>query len=263
MSNMELHSEFLSIADRLDKQVGETEASPVRQDALRLKDAADKIGRSFSDSWHGDHAYVYYANFETPPPGAHFSSEWGLIYMSYSSLGSKENWHQFDPEEIKNLIRQIAGVAHKKFADEYLKLNLHVFEAAKSELKSLSATATEAAGDKYLAELKSKIEGGKFLTKHDFIERVRPRGEFMTRDTVVIGQGIKVPPHVNVAGEDFSVIQTPATLQSLSKYSRDAGSHLTRKSKCHKYQMLLGPIYSLDMEDRCCGENSWIFLKIG
>jgi hypothetical protein len=43
-----------------------------------LGEAADKTGRSFSGSWLGYHARVYYEDFQTPPPGARFDQEWGL-----------------------------------------------------------------------------------------------------------------------------------------------------------------------------------------
>ena len=48
----------------------------------RLQDAAEKVSESWSGSWIGYHAYVYYDKLQPPLPGDHFSAEWGLMISS-------------------------------------------------------------------------------------------------------------------------------------------------------------------------------------
>jgi hypothetical protein len=73
----------------------------------RLAEAAETIGHAFSGSWFGYHSRVYYEGFRRPPPNANFSPEWGLRGDSY--LGSRGNWREFDPEEVKSAIYQLAN----------------------------------------------------------------------------------------------------------------------------------------------------------
>jgi hypothetical protein len=61
-------------------------------EANALIKSATKIAKSWSGSWLGYHSRVYYKNFETPPVGAVFSQEWGLID---SSMGTKGVWREF------------------------------------------------------------------------------------------------------------------------------------------------------------------------
>ena len=59
--------------ERAATEYGESDAETIQ----RVIEAADKIGRAWSGSNLGFHSCIYYINFEAPPPGAHFSSEWG------------------------------------------------------------------------------------------------------------------------------------------------------------------------------------------
>jgi predicted nucleotide-binding protein len=68
----------------------------------------------------------------------------------------------------------------------------------------------------------------------------RPKGALMTRDTVVIGQGTRVPPHVSVAAEASSIDGIIATTSYLAKLARQAGSHIDRKAKKESKKSILG-----------------------
>ncbi|HEX9863391.1 MAG TPA: hypothetical protein VGC03_00330, partial [Acidimicrobiia bacterium] len=52
-----------------------------------LMTAAEDVARSWSGSNIGFHANVYYAGLRSPPPGMHFSSEWGFSGMSQGTRG--------------------------------------------------------------------------------------------------------------------------------------------------------------------------------
>jgi hypothetical protein len=47
-----------------------------------LEESATEVGKSWGHSWVGYQSRVYYRGLEPPPPGAIFSSTWGLHGLS-------------------------------------------------------------------------------------------------------------------------------------------------------------------------------------
>ena len=103
---MKSDEELFAIADRLKKAADESDK--VKKPVSDLEQAAQEIGRSFSGSRQGYHSRVYYAEFSPPPPGAHFSQEWGLMDTLHS-LGSHGDWREYNNEDVENHIRELAG----------------------------------------------------------------------------------------------------------------------------------------------------------
>ena len=98
----ETHEELLDIADRM-AQLAESGQQPEIQRPLKsLKQAAEEIGRAWSGSWLGHHANVYYSDLQSPPPGAHFSPEWGL--ENAFGQGTSGDWLEFDVNQVKDAI---------------------------------------------------------------------------------------------------------------------------------------------------------------
>lgn len=102
---MSIYKELIIEADRL-KEFSEYDYSEVS----RLLDEAGKVAPSWSGSWLGYHSRVYYKNLETPPAGAHFSTEWGL-YSDYGALGmgSTGDWVEYAFDDVINYILEQAG----------------------------------------------------------------------------------------------------------------------------------------------------------
>ncbi len=106
----ELHEELLQIADRLDRLAERGNDGAITEPLGALKEAVDKVGRAFGGSWLGYHANVYYAGLKLPPPGAHFSQEWGLMDTYGSArLGSHGDWLEYDSENVRNAVYELAG----------------------------------------------------------------------------------------------------------------------------------------------------------
>ncbi|MFN8996515.1 MAG: hypothetical protein ACK5X3_23020 [Pseudomonadota bacterium] len=64
--------ELLQIIDRLNSQAEKGLNPEVSAPIQALGEAINKISQSFSGSWLGYHANVYYEGFSSPPPGHHF-----------------------------------------------------------------------------------------------------------------------------------------------------------------------------------------------
>jgi len=98
-------SEFMAIAEeaaQLAQKESELDDPPLNA----LEEAAERVGRSWSQSNLGYQANVYYEDFEVPPPGARFSREWGF---EGRFLGTTGNWRPHQAEDVVAYVERLAG----------------------------------------------------------------------------------------------------------------------------------------------------------
>src|SRR5947207_11725268 len=98
--------ELLDIEQLLKEFITKATQAEVSNPVRALETSAKEVGRAWSRSWIGYHANVYYEDLKPPPPGAHFSSEWGFYEAVYS--GSAGEWHEFAPDDVIQHIRNQA-----------------------------------------------------------------------------------------------------------------------------------------------------------
>src|SRR2546423_15302253 len=97
-------TELCAIADRLDNQ----KEPPASTSLTKLKDAAESVGKAWSNSWLGYQSRVYYKDLQPVPPGAHFSKEWGFT-DSYPIPGTQGEWAEYDFDSLVAEIHRMAG----------------------------------------------------------------------------------------------------------------------------------------------------------
>ena len=73
---------------------------------LALEEAAEQVGRAWSQSNLGYQANVYYARYAVPPAGARFSREWGFLGMFQGTSGE---WEVHQREDVISHIEHVAG----------------------------------------------------------------------------------------------------------------------------------------------------------
>ena len=156
---MATEDELLSLADELDSYAETAKEFDVVKRALTLKRVADDVGKAFGGSWHGYHANVYYEELKSPPPGARFSQEWGLMGISRTNLGSRGSWTEYDPHQLKAYIRQHAGQPDNEVQDNFLGGIAKTINEYRGEILSILTTALETVADTYLKGLRDNIEG--------------------------------------------------------------------------------------------------------
>src|SRR5581483_11988767 len=93
----ELISELKNIYDELLAIVESFEKAEIAGPLDALENSANQVEKAWGHSWLGYQAYVYYEGLKPPPPGAHFSSEWG--FKGLHTMGTRGNWQQF-PEDV-------------------------------------------------------------------------------------------------------------------------------------------------------------------
>lgn len=227
---MTSHKELFEIANALDAQVAVRKEDNIGAPLSALADAVRTVGRSFSGSWLGYHSRVYYENFVSPPPGAHFSQEWGLM-DTFGSLGTRGDWREYDFDFVKEHVLEIANNPELTHAQDAAAKADEVFRAAKSDMTSIFQTETETGSDGFLESLKDQLQALEPLDPPEVAQRLNQRGQAMTRDTVVLGQGTQLPPHIAVKAEFRSIEHSFAICREASAIARRAASHLERKSK--------------------------------
>jgi predicted nucleotide-binding protein len=223
--------ELFSIADELSQAAKICENTIVEEPLSALKKAVKQVSASFSGSWQGYHSHVYYADLTTPPAGAHFSQEWGLKDMSMTSLGSHGDWRECHPDYINKHILDLAGQPDLSEANEASEQATKKFNKYRSEIDSIIQNGLENGSDPFLEKLLTELENLKPVTAFEVADDMSPKGQIMTRDTVVLGQGTKIPPHISFLSEVRAIENSFGICEAASDIARKAGSHLERKNK--------------------------------
>ena len=156
ISDMQAFEELFELAKRLNDAAASNDAEEIAQPLDALDKAANEVKRSFSGSWLGYHARVYYEGLVPAPPGANFSQEWGLQDLSFTSLGSRGEWREYDFEFVKAHIYEIANNPNLKLARDAAERVVILFDQAKSEIVSILENELEDRADAFLISYKAK-----------------------------------------------------------------------------------------------------------
>jgi len=227
----ELPDNLSTLASELEKLESESKTKTFSESLSRLRDAANEIGKSWSGSFLGYQSRVYYGEFLPVPPGAHFSVEWGL--EECFSMGTIGDWREYAFEDVRNLIFSKAGVRSLDSNEKLLSRAKEVFESAREDFLSTATVMLENKTDAFLSRLKTQIEKMTILGKFDYARAIQPKGQFMTRDMIAMGQGIQTPPHLSVLAEITALQDAPKKCSELAKALRRTASHLQAK-ELHK-----------------------------
>jgi Predicted nucleotide-binding protein containing TIR-like domain len=196
-----------------------------------LEDSANEAGKAWGHSWLGYQSRVYYAELQPPPPGAHFSTEWGLKELY--TMGTRGRWVEFAEDIVETEIRRRAGNPDISKAQKVCEKAMQTLQRKRDDVISILRTAQGRQEDSLLARLLQETEETKALTASDFINYMRPSGQIMTRDMIAMSQGLWIPPHISVLAEVLSIKAPKAAFESLANIARRAFSHLERIEKKH------------------------------
>lgn len=227
---MTAHGELFRIVEPLSAAASAIDRDDVAQPLSALRAAVAEVSRSFSGSWMGYHSRVYYEGFQIPPPGAHFSQEWGLM-ATYGSLGSAGEWREYPFDEVKQYVLRLAGNLDLSAARSAAESADDVFNDGKAEIISIFQTELEGGADAFIQNLSEQLQALEALSPAEVADRLHQRGQVMTRDTVVIGQGTQLPPHISVKAELRAIEHSFAICKMSADIARKGASHLERKSR--------------------------------
>ena len=230
MSASEPHEELLEIADRLEA-LSERAARPSIKEPLdRLEEAAIRIGRAWSGSRRGYHARIYYRGLKPPPPGAHFSPEWGM-QDAWPIQATTGDWLEFDPVQVEKTIREIAGNSDLEPARQLAASADGLFDSARADILSILTTTLAEREDSFIASLKAQAEQTQILSQGEVLRQRLPSAQMISRDSLAVTQGLQIPPHLSVLAEVITLRHGPAICAGLAQVARKAGSHLARQQR--------------------------------
>lgn len=236
---MEPFEELFALSERM-KALARRGHVPEFSDAVeRLGGAAKEVGEAFSGSWLGYHSRVYYVGLQAPPPGAHFSQEWGFEAL-LGNMGSRGDWREFTSQAVISEIERRAGNPDLAYARQVAEEAKDGFETARSEFMSIIESDLSVRSDTFLERLKKDVDDMRMFSTADVLSHLQPKGQFISRDMVAIGQGIQVPPHMRPIAEVAMLNNTVGIcLKAAEKFSQ-AASHLERGSRRRRAEGRVG-----------------------
>ena len=166
---------------------------------LNLSEKMLKICNKMSSSWSGSfagyHARLYFENYQVPPIDKMFDVEWGGLH------GIPEGWQDKTAEVIKNDIEKFVGESF-----EIDKFEKQVEELRKEAKQLLEDILIEISQIKFNKELSREEDLYKIIEKYEFGES---RNEFIknnmpnqmaSRDSRALLQGKILPSHLYYTG---------------------------------------------------------------
>lgn len=196
-----------------------------------VDEAVETIGAAWSGSWLGHHARIYYEGLQEPPPGAHFSKEWGLE-GGLGGYGSTGRWGEFRRQDVIDATWEVAGNPDLSKIRELSRSASATFEDSKAELQSfLSPILVDHPDDKFLKDLSTKVDGMSIFGERQFLDFWSPSGQQMSRDMKAIQAGLHVPPHFTVKADVWVLRHPFMQCGELAKLTRRLASHLSNIRK--------------------------------
>ena len=147
-------------------------------------------------------------------------------YFSNRTCG---NWIKFDPDEVRVAIYSRAGNPDMETLRNFDTDALNEFNDCKMSVLSILQVAMTEPSDAFLAELNDKVDKLFIISNTAAAKTLTPRGQFMSRDTAALSQGIKLPPHLEVLAEVVSLKNTLEILTNLARITKQASKHISRQ----------------------------------
>lgn len=191
----------------------------------KLSQAASSVADSWSGSSIGYHSRVYYQGFVPPPPGSHFSSEWGSYPAFVGSTTG--DWREYDYDTVINEIERRSGNLSLDAAYAASRRAKTVFESGKAECLSILATFLMFRDDEYVKDLRDKIGSIEPLTAAVGVRAQLPK-EVVSRDSLATSQGLQAAPHQQIIARVVELQQTFKVCGDVATLAQRAAAHIDR-----------------------------------
>ena len=220
----ELVSELRTLGAEMRTWKEQGDSPEISEPAGRLQEAAREVAMAWSGSNLGYHSRVYYERFAVPPPGTHFSSEWGFHWVQGTTAG----WREYQYDDVVQHIYHLADDPDLTLARTASDDARKAFEEAQGDVASIISAFLAQRSDEFLTSLKGAVEKIIALTKSQGIRAQLPTGGWMSRDTLAMTQGLQAAPHEEIIAEVMAVHSAFMACSELSRLASRAAAHIER-----------------------------------
>ena len=208
----ELEAETLRLAEK------DVASSKIKERDI-YEERIERLDKSHSRSWLGDHSSTYYGDFQAPPGGRTFDVEWGFVPGFHGS--NNPGWRTYSRDDIKafvfaNIGEDIFQVMHD-LAEEVVEQFSIVRDQSLDVIEALSSKVSSKAIARYRDTLENKI---KPYTVTDYLNSCIKSAPNMTRDSEEIAKGRIVPAHIQYWGPFQSIDVNRQRLRELASTLR-------------------------------------------
>ena len=211
--------ELLDIATSLEELAAQGQGPNILGRLNRLKQAAEDVGKAWSNSWMGVQANTYYANLEPPPPDMPFNTD----TRTYRNDG----WNAYQPEQVVAAIKERAGNLDMRPATDFAKRAELAFRRHQSNLLSIIEVASDGTESQYILNRKAEITRLNLVSENDYINSWTPT-TVITHESL-LRQGKRTPPHLTVLAQMTSAQTTIANIEELAEIAKQIAEHLARQ----------------------------------
>lgn len=193
-----------------------------------LYDAISKISQSWSGSWLGYQAYVYYKDFKPPKPGDHFNIEWGF-YRDQLFEPVSDNWVEVIYDDVLNEVLNRAGKQSITLLEEQAEEPKREFKNSKDEFNTITEILLSEKSDKFVENVHKDSLELRVLNQAVVIRGLQPTGQYATRDTLAATQGLKTPPHISLEAWLISIKSVKSALENLIRLIKKMITYFEQK----------------------------------
>lgn len=202
----------------------EAEAPEFKEPISAIKAAAREVGKSWSGSWFGYQANVYYRDWQQPPPGARFSQEWGLIEAF--SNGTVGTWDEWSSDQVEAAILLRANSPDLESLHQAAQVAAEKVLEAKAMMLSLFTGLTRGITlDKTFTTLLSDLEQIRMVEEDDILNSWHGRGQIVTRDMRALNEGTRAPGHMRMLARAATFSCPYDAAKELARIARHIAIH--------------------------------------
>ena len=225
----ELLADISQIVQEMEDLNQQAQEIGLHKTLQELYQAAYEVGQSWSKSWLGYHANVYYRGFRMPGEGAYFNRRRGLRNSGPSGTRTSGDWMEYDPQKVIEEIKHRAGdpdmgpiLSFKRGADDSIRI-------AKRNLLSIIDIEINQRHSPFLVDSKDELSKLSTLTENEVVNALRPkRGS--TNDLTAIQQGLKTPPHLQMRARVRAIQSTADAIGNIVEIGNQTKVHISRQN---------------------------------
>lgn len=201
------------------------ESAEIREPLAAMDAAAIKFSAAWSGSNLGYHADVYYQDFEPPPPGSHWSIEWGFHGMVYGSTG---DWTEYRHDQVLELVEAAAGSPDREALRKVARNDRERLNTLRETARSILSGYLAFTEDAFLRSVEKDVAELKAPDRAVAVRTLMRTGDVMSRDALAVGQGWKPAPHQEVLADVVAMRTVYAQAGKLAALALRAADHLDR-----------------------------------